>query len=113
METAIPVIGPFFALSNANSSSFGAVATFWLIFDAAAQSAGLAMLIAGFARKHKYPVYERMQLLPSGGTSGAGMTLMGRFYPRIVTGGNTGQFIRGPFLRDSMAARCNGAGNAR
>lgn len=82
---AIPVVGPFveMAMLSANSGSSAsslAPVHFILLMNGLAQSAGVAMLIAGLATKQKVPLYRpRFCISPYAAQAGAGLVASGRF----------------------------------
>lgn len=70
----VPVAGPFIAMAYPHS----AIERFGLAFDGLAQTAGLAMLIAGVVHKKQVQVYRHhLSLLPA--PSPGGLALLGSF----------------------------------
>lgn len=79
----IPVVGPFVEMSYISSNSWGALAYPGLVFSGLAQSAGMALIIAGAVAPRKLPIYNNDPRLsiapytPPGG--GGGVMASGRF----------------------------------
>jgi hypothetical protein len=83
-KVAVPVVGPLIVAGELNSSCNGHcdtahMATAYLVLDTLVQTAGLVMLIAGAATKHKVTIYDRVAIAPSVGAGGAGLAAFGRF----------------------------------
>ncbi len=75
----IPVVGPFIQTAYVNGPFAGGIQAL-LVFDGLVQVAGLAMIIAGAATRHRVPVYaQRFQVTPYAGLNGAGLMAVGRF----------------------------------
>ena len=78
----IPVLGPWITMGTVPQGITQGLSFAGLAFSGLAQTAGLAMLIAGAASRERVPVYalnSRIQLLPSIGPTGTGLALAGNF----------------------------------
>lgn len=78
----IPVVGPFIEMSYISSNSWGALAYPGLVFSGLAQSAGLALILAGAIAPRKIPIYNndpRLSIAPYTTPGGGGVMASGRF----------------------------------
>jgi hypothetical protein len=83
-KLAVPLVGPFMETQNINTGSgyeANRMLVGLLVFDGLIECAGAIMLVAGAITHHRVRVYDqpRVSVVPTAGSSGAGLAAFGRF----------------------------------